>query len=130
MPARDLLGQTGIDVVNPSGSKEVAVNEVVRLRVYLEETDKYQGKPTYQFLVTYMCKHEFAGATVFRGLEGFGMSHHIRSADLLDVSSDLPIVVEILETPARVRELMKVFTDTGMLDGRLVTEERVKAGRY
>jgi PII-like signaling protein len=106
------------------------VKECVRLRVYLEESDQYQGKPTYQFLLNYLKRHGYLGATVYRGLEGFGESNRIHSADLLDVSSSLPIVVEVLESARQVRELKALFKDTGMLNERIVTEEKVAVARF
>jgi PII-like signaling protein len=96
----------------------------------LEESDHYQGQPTYRFLVNYLKRHDFMGATVYQALEGYGESNRIHSADLLDVSSSLPLVVEVLEHPKKVTQLKDMLTETGMLRDRLVTEEKVRVARY
>ena len=105
------------------------MKECVRLRIYLDERDEYQGSPTYRFLLSYLKRHGFLGATVYRGLEGFGESDRIASTGS-EVGSSSPLVVEVLESAKQARELKALLKDTGMLNERIVTEEKVAVARY
>ncbi len=102
----------------------------VLLRIFIGESDKYNGRNLYQYLVEYLRKNHFAGVTVLRGITGFGKASKIRSSDLLDLSSDLPIVIEIVDTEEKINELKKVFDTTDMIGSALITEEKVKIFRY
>jgi hypothetical protein len=100
------------------------------LRIFIGESDKYKGQTTYQYLAEYLKKNKYAGVTVIRGIEGYGHSSKIHSTDLLDLSSDLPIIIEIVDTEEKIEALKKVFEETNMLGSGLITEERVKIIRY
>src|ERR1044072_5530056 len=81
----------------------------VLLRIFVGESDKYEGKTLYRYLAEFLRKNHFAGVTVLRGIEGFGKASKIHTSDLLDLSSDLPIVIEIVDTEDRIEELKKIF---------------------
>lgn len=102
----------------------------VLLRIFIGESDKYEGKNLYSYLVNYLRENHFAGVTVLRGITGYGNASKIRSSDLLDISSDLPIVIEIVDTESKIEELKKVFDETDMIGSSLITEEKVKIFRY
>jgi len=102
----------------------------VLLRIFIGESDKYHGTNLYQYLVQYLRKNHFAGATVLRGITGFGKASKIHSSDLLELSSDLPIVIEIVDIEEKIEELKKVFDETGMIGSALITEEKVKIVKY
>ncbi len=102
----------------------------VLLRIFIGESDKYEGKNLYNYLVQYLRENHFAGVTVLRGITGYGKASKIRSSDLLDISSDLPIVIEIVDEEHKIEELKKVFEKTDMLGSALITEEKVKIFRY
>jgi uncharacterized protein len=102
----------------------------VLLRVFLEESYKYKGKPAYQVLLEYLRTHDYAGATALRGIEGFGRKHKMHSADMLELSTDLPIVVEIIDTPEKIESLKSELEETEMVNGALVTEEQVSVTRF
>ena len=102
----------------------------VLLRIFLGESDKYQGKNTYQFLVEYLRKNKFAGVTLIRGFEGFGHKTVVHTSNLLDLSSDLPIVLEIVDKEERIAEFKKFIDDNKVIQSGLVTEERVKIVQY
>lgn len=102
----------------------------VLLRIFIGESDKYEGKNLYSYLVHYLRKNHYAGVTVLRGITGYGNASKIRSSDLLDLSSDLPVVIEIVDTELKIEELKKVFDTTDMLGSSLITEEKVKVIRY
>jgi PII-like signaling protein len=102
----------------------------VLLRIFIGESDKYKGNNLYNYLVSYLRENHFAGVTVLRGITGFGKASKIRSADLLDISSDLPIVIEIVDTENKIEELKKFFDETEILGSALITEEKVKIFKY
>ncbi|HMQ69508.1 MAG TPA: DUF190 domain-containing protein [Ignavibacteria bacterium] len=102
----------------------------VLLRIFVGESDKYEGKNLYSFLVKYLRENHYSGVTVLRGLTGFGKASKIRSSDLLAISSDLPIVIEIVDTEEKI-DLLKEFFDTpGLMESSLITEEKVKIIKY
>jgi uncharacterized protein len=102
----------------------------VLLRIFLQESYKFKGQPTYQYLLRYLREHDFAGATVLRGIEGVGRAHRIHTADILELSTDLSVVVEIVDTTAKIASLLGALEDTGMVGGALVTEEPVTVHRF
>ncbi len=102
----------------------------ILLRIFVGESDKFEGKNLYQFLTEYLRKNHFAGVTVLRGITGFGRASKIHSSDLLELSSDLPIVIEIVDTEEKITGLKKVFEETNMIGSALITEEKVKIIQY
>lgn len=86
------------------------------LRVHFTERDHYQGKPLYEAIVERCRELKMAGATVFRGLEGYGSTAEIHRSRLL--IHDLPIVVTIIDTPENIQRLVPVLEemmDTGLI---------------
>lgn len=102
----------------------------VLLRIFVGESDKFEGKNLYQYLTEYLRKNHFSGVTVLRGITGFGKASKVHSSDLLELSSDLPIVIEIVDTEEKIKELKKTFDQTGMIGSALITEEKVKIIKY
>lgn len=102
--------------------------DAVLLRVFVGELDTYAGQPLYQWLIEEARRRGLAGATALRGLEGFGVHHQVHTAKLLELSVDLPIVVEIIDTEARIDVFMQ-SVDGAITEG-LATLERVQARFY
>ncbi len=102
----------------------------VLLRIFIGESDKFQGTNLYHYLVKYLRKSHYSGVTVLRGITGFGKASKIHTSDLLELSSDLPIVIEIVDNEEKIEELKKVFDETGMIGSALITEEKVKIIQY
>ncbi|TVQ60112.1 MAG: DUF190 domain-containing protein [Phycisphaerales bacterium] len=102
-------------------------DNALRLRVYLGETDKHDGKPLYEAIVFAAREEGLAGATVLRGPMGFGRDSRIRTSKILRLSEDLPVVVEIIDA----REAIEAFVDTltPMLHSGLITLDDVQALR-
>lgn len=98
------------------------------VRVFLGEDHKWHGTPLYEAVVLKARELHMAGATVLRGSMGFGRTGHLQTAKVLRLSQDLPIVVEIVDTKAKIDELMP-HLDEMVRDG-LVTLERVLATHY
>ncbi len=102
----------------------------VLMRIFIGESDKYKGKNLYQFLVEWLRKNHFAGVTVLRGIAGFGKASKVHTSDLLELSSDLPIVIEIVDKEEKIEELKKMFDETDCIGSALITEEKVKIYQY
>jgi PII-like signaling protein len=98
------------------------------LRIHLGESDKHEGKPLYEWLVLKARQQGLAGATVLRGIEGFGAHSRLHTAKILRLSEDLPIVIEIVDAPEKVEAFMPVV-DELIVEG-MVTLERVQVRFY
>jgi PII-like signaling protein len=98
------------------------------LRIFVGESDQYEGLPLFEWLVRSARKHGLAGATVLRGLEGFGAHSRVHTAKILRLSSDLPIVVEIVDTIEKIEAFMPIV-DEAVSEG-LATLERVQIRFY
>jgi PII-like signaling protein len=102
------------------------------LRIFLGESDKADGKPLYEMLVLRAKEAGLAGATVLRGVEGFGAASRIHTARILRLSEDLPIVVEIVDSEEKIKAFMSVVDDLFERSGSggMVTLERAEIIRY
>jgi len=98
------------------------------LRIFIGESDKYEGLPLYEWIVRKARQHGLAGATVLRGLEGYGARSRLHTTKILRLSSDLPIVVEIVDTEEKI-ELFLPLIDGAIGEG-LATVERVEVRFY
>lgn len=76
------------------------------LKVYVGERERFRTKPLYQHLITWLKEKEIAGVTVNRGIEGYGQDKILHSARLLDLSADLPIVLEIIDTEDKINSIL------------------------
>ena len=108
----------------------ISESAAVLLRILIGESDRYNGKPLYQHLVRYLRSNGFAGATVLRGIEGFGRDSIIHTSSILDLSSDLPIVIEVVDSEEKISALKEALDVKKMLGSALVTEENVKVITY
>ena len=102
--------------------------ERVLMRIHIGESDRYQGKPTYRAIVELLRSRHYAGATVFRGIMGFGASSRIHTDRFADLSADMPIVIECIETEEKIQEILPKLDD--MLGGGLITLERAHVIMY
>ncbi len=98
------------------------------LTVYLGESDRYHHRPLYQALVEKLRERGMAGATVLRGIEGFGKGSRIHTASLLRMSEDLPVVIKVVDREDRIREALPIIDE--MLTDGLVTIEDVDVITY
>jgi uncharacterized protein len=98
------------------------------MRIHLGERDKYQGRPLYEAIVQLLRTRGFAGATVFRGIMGFGASARVHTEKVLRLSLDLPIVVECVDTEDRIQEILPELDP--MIGGGLITLERTRVIVY
>jgi PII-like signaling protein len=98
------------------------------LRLFIGERDRHQHKPLYEAIVQKARAHGLAGATVLRGLQGFGQSTVLHTAKLLELSADLPMVIEIVDSEEKIRKFLPVLE--GMMASGLVTLEKVRIIQY
>jgi len=100
----------------------------VLLRVFVGERDRHGHQPLYEAIVVEARKAGLAGATVLRGLQGFGASSVLHTAKLLELSDDLPMVVEIVDAGEKIEAFLPVLD--GLMASGLVTLEKVRVLRY
>jgi PII-like signaling protein len=102
--------------------------EGLLLRIFIGESDKHEGKPLYAWIVHEARRRGLAGATVLRGIEGFGARSHLHTVKILRLSEDLPIVIEIVDTAEKTEQFLDVI-DAVVQEG-LATVERVQVRFY
>ena len=102
--------------------------ERVLMRVHIGERDKYKGKPLYAAIVELLRRKGYAGATVYRGIMGFGASSTVHTDRIEVLSLDLPIVVECIETTERIDAVLPELDE--MIGGGLITLERANVIMY
>ena len=103
-------------------------SEAELLRVFIGESDKFEGRPLYEVIVEECRRRGLADATVLRGTLGFGAHSRIHTAKILRLSEDLPMVIEIVDAPEKIAELLPAL-ETMITEG-LVTLERVRVITY
>lgn len=102
--------------------------DAVLLRIFIGERAKHRGRPLHEAIVTAARDAGLAGATVLRGVLGFGHARRIESAKILDLSDDLPLVVEIVDAEARIEAFLPILEP--LMTSGLVTLEKVRVLRY
>ncbi len=98
------------------------------LRIFIGESDKHEGKPLFEWIVQRARENGLAGATVLRGLEGFGASSRIHTAKILRLSEDLPLVIEIVDTEEKIEAFLPLIDDA--IQEGLATLEKVQIRFY
>ena len=98
------------------------------MRIFIGESDKFSGRPLYEAIVEKARKKGMAGATVLRGCLGFGANSRIHTSKILRLSEDLPMVVEIVDTPDAIESFLPELDE--MIQEGLVTLEKVRVIFY
>ncbi len=98
------------------------------LRVFIGESDRYEGRPLYQAIVEEAMGRGLAGATVLRGLMGYGAGSRLHTVKVLRISEDLPLVVEIADRPERIEAFLPELEK--MVSGGLITIEKIRVVAY
>jgi len=102
--------------------------EGLLLRIFIGETDIYKGKTLYEQIVLKARELNLAGATVIRGIMGFGANSRMHTAKLLRLSEDLPVVIELVDTEENLNKILP-FLDEVVEEG-LITLEKVRVIKY
>jgi PII-like signaling protein len=103
-------------------------SEAELLRIFVGESDRYEGKLLYEAIVSEARKRGMAGATVLRGVMGFGAHSRMHTAKILRLSEDLPIIIEIVDKPERIADFLPELDK--MIEEGLVTLERAQVIAY
>jgi hypothetical protein len=98
------------------------------LRIFVGESDTWHGKPLYEAIVQVARSEGLAGATVLRGIEGFGADSRLHTSRILRLSEDLPVVIEIVDTAEKVESVLPKLDE--MVAEGLLTIERVHVIAY
>jgi PII-like signaling protein len=98
------------------------------MRIHIGESDKWHGKPLHEAIVELLRKEGFSGATVLRGVGGYGGSSVYHTDKLLRLSQDLPIVLEVIETQEHIEQILPQLDQ--MVEGGLITLEKVRVILY
>jgi uncharacterized protein len=97
-------------------------------RIYVGESDTWHGRPLYEAIVHLLRDRGMAGATVIRGIEGFGAKQHLHTTRILSLSSDLPVLIEVVDQEDRLRGVLPDIEE--MVSEGLITLERVEVIVY
>ena len=91
------------------------------LRIFIGEIDRQDDLPLYEWIIKKAKEMKMAGATVFRGIEGFGAKSHLHTAKILRLSEDLPILIELIDVEEKIDEFVEII-DPVIKDGIIATE--------
>lgn len=103
-------------------------SDAVIMRIFLGETDKYKGQTMYKYIVNMLRAEEIAGATVFRGVMGYGTSFLIHTASILDISEDLPMMVEAMDTKEKIDAFIPKLE--GVIPGGHIVLQNVRVVKF
>lgn len=111
-----------------SASHERFEGERTLMRIHIGESDRWHGKPLYEAIVELLRSEHLSGATVLRGVGGYGSSSVVHTEKILRLSQDLPIVIEVVESQERIDAVLPRLDE--MIGGGLVTMEKVRVILY
>ena len=103
--------------------------EQLLVRIFIGDSERWHHMPLDRALLERLRREGFAGATVFHGVAGFGAASVIHTAHLVDLSGDLPVVIEVVDDRAHVDKLIAIL-DEMLVGGALVTMEQVRVLKY
>jgi len=112
----------------PTGHGSNQRIDATLLRIFIGSRDRHDHKPLYEAIVLKARELHLAGATVLRSPLGFGKSSQMHTTKILQLSTDMPLVVEIVDAPEKIEEFLPVLDE--MMEGGLVTLEKVQVIHY
>ncbi len=102
--------------------------EFTRLRIYIGDNDTWKGQPLYRAIVEELRREKLMGATVLRGVMGYGAKSVLHTSNLLRLSTDLPLIIEVVDTHDNINRVLPLLD--GMIREGMVTMDRVAVLRY
>lgn len=115
-------------LVSPKDGGQKRRIEATLLRIFIGDRDRFGRAPLYEAIVLKAREMHLAGATVLRSPMGFGKSSQIHTAKILQLSTDMPLVIEIVDLPEKIEAFLPVLD--GMMEGGMVTLENVQVIEY
>jgi PII-like signaling protein len=112
------------DPITVEENKMKRESTAILLRIFIGESDRYKGKPLYMHIVEMLKAEGIAGATVFRGITGFGKQSLIHTTSILRLSTDMPIVIEVVDLEENINRIKPKLDE--IISKGLITEEKVK----
>ena len=103
-------------------------SQAILLRVFIGESDRYKGKSLYMHILEMLKNEGIAGATVFKGIAGFGKHSHFHTTTILQLSTDLPILIEIADLEEKIDKIKPKLDE--IISQGLITEEKIKIVFY
>ena len=103
-------------------------SDAILLRIFISESDKYEGKPLSKYLIDFFKQEGLAGATALRGISGFGKTSKLHTTSILRLSDDLPIVIEVVDRKENIERVKPRLGE--IIEEGLITEEEVKIVFY
>lgn len=100
----------------------------LRLRIYIGESDRYKGKPLYIYILEYLKGMGVRGATVYRGIAGYGSHSLIHTVDILRLSEDLPVMVEVVDEAGNIEKVLPHIEE--IVEEGLITVDPVRLVYY
>jgi uncharacterized protein len=108
---------------------EISSRQGKRIRIFIGEAETWHRKPLSQVLLDLAAQHRVLGATVQRGIEGFGPEHHLSTERFVDISDNLPIIVEMIDTTEHVESLLTQLDPLIQRGVMTVTSVEILQGR-
>ena len=102
--------------------------DAVLLRIFIGESDRWEHRPLVEAIVLKAREMHLGGATVLRGPMGYGKTSRLHTAKILNLSTDLPLIIEIVDSEEKINTFLPILD--GMISGGLVTLEKVKVLHY
>jgi uncharacterized protein len=102
--------------------------DALLLRIHVGEADRLHGRPLFEVILARLLERGMAGATVLRGIEGFGHNAHLHTSKLLRLSEDLPIVIDVIDSADRIRAILPELDE--MVGDGLITVQPVEVIAY
>lgn len=94
------------------------------MRIFIDESDRYENQPLFMAVVEELRQHGFAGATVLKGIEGYGARGQVHAARSFDFSTNLPVVIEVAEDEAKIEAIVPRLR--AMIPEGLITLEKIR----
>lgn len=104
------------------------VGEKTLMRIFISEADRHKGQPLYKGLLEMLRERGFAGATVLKGVAGFGAQSVMHTDQLLCLSTELPLVIEVVDDEEKIQQIIPLFDE--VMQGGMITLEKARVIRY
>ena len=111
-----------------NGDEMKKESDAILLRIFISESDKYEGKPLSKYLIKFFKQEGLAGATTLRGISGFGKTSQLHITSVLRLSDDLPIAIEVVDRKENIERVKPRLGE--IIEEGLITEEEVKIVFY